>query len=131
MAKADCPPAVLMRDAITGNVVVTIPTGASFRARFKHPYIIIHRIDLHHALLDACKVVPEIELVSDAMMISFEDHGDGVEVTTADGRSFKGAALIAADGVRSRVRAKLVGDGDPQPIGYAAYRTIVPISELP
>src|SRR5215813_8671206 len=73
MAKADCPPAVLMRDAITGNVVVTIPTGASFRARFKHPYIIIHRIDLHHALLDACKVVPEIELVSDAMMTSFED----------------------------------------------------------
>jgi len=130
MAKADCPPAVLMRDAFTGNVVVTVPTGASFRARFKHPYIIIHRIDLHHALLDACKVVPEIELVSDTMMTSFEDHGDGVEVTTADGRSFKGAALIAADGVRSRVRAKLVGDGDPQPIGYAAYRTIVPISEL-
>src|SRR4051794_20054790 len=55
MAKADCPPAVLMRDAFTGDVVVTIPTGASFRARFKRPYIIIHRIDLHHALIEACK----------------------------------------------------------------------------
>src|SRR5262250_734638 len=76
MAKADCPPAVLMRDAFTGDVVVTIQTGASFRARFKHPYIIIHRIDLHHALLDACRAAPEIELVSDAMVTSLEDLGD-------------------------------------------------------
>src|SRR5215831_9601495 len=130
MSKADCPPAVLMRDAFTGDVVVTIPTGASFRARFKHPYIIIHRIDLHHALLDACKAAPEIELVSDAMVARFEDLGDHVAVATADGRSFTGPALVAADGVRSLVRGKLIGDGDPQPIGYAAYRTIVPISQL-
>ena len=41
--------------AFSGDVLVTIPTGASFRQRFKHPYIIIHRIDLHHALLDACR----------------------------------------------------------------------------
>jgi len=109
---------------------VTIPTGPSFHARFKHPYITIHRIDLHHALLDACKATAAIELVSDAMMTSFDDLGDHVAVATSDGRSFMGPALVAADGVRSRVRAKLVGDGDPQPIGYAAYRTIVPISEL-
>ena len=130
MAKADCPPAVLMRDAFTGDVVVTIPTAASFRARFRHPYIIIHRIDLHHALLDACKAATEIELIPDAMLTRFEDHGDHVVVATGDGRSFVGQALIAADGVRSLIRAKLVGDGDPQPIGYVAYRTIVPISEL-
>src|ERR1700740_437534 len=55
MAKGDCPPAVLMRDAFTGGVLVTIPTGVSFRKRFTHPYIIIHRIDLHHAMLDACR----------------------------------------------------------------------------
>ena len=130
MAKADCPPAVLMRDAFTGNVLVTIPTGASFRARFQHPYIIIHRTDLHHALLDACKGVDEIELVSDARVTGFEDRGDGVMVTTADGRSFSGAALIGADGLRSFLRSRLIGDGEPQPIGYVAYRTIVPISDL-
>src|SRR5499426_4270340 len=93
MAKADCPPAVLMRDALTGDVLVTIPTGESFCARFKHPYIIIHRIDLHHALLDACKGVDEIELVPDAMVTGFDDRGDGVTVTTADGRTFSGPAL--------------------------------------
>ena len=130
MEKADCPPAVLMRDAFTGDELVRIPTGASFRARFKHPYIIVHRIDLHNALLDACRRVPEIELVPDAMVTGFEERDDGVAVATADGRSFTGPALVAADGIRSLVRAKLIGDGEPRPIGYVAHRTIVPMSEL-
>ena len=78
MEKADCPPAVLMRDAFTGDELVRIPTGASFRARFKHPYIIVHRIDLHNALLDACRRTPGIELVPDAMVTGFEERGDGV-----------------------------------------------------
>jgi salicylate hydroxylase len=117
MAKGDVPPAVLMRDAFTGDELVRIPTGASFRARFMHPYIIIHRIDLHNVLLDACRQRPEIELVPDAMVTDFEDHGDGVAVTTFDGRNFTGAALVGADGVRSPLRAQLIGDGEPRPIG--------------
>src|ERR1700751_2371929 len=52
MEKGDCPPALLMRDALTGDIRVTIPTADTFRQRFKHPYVIIHRIDLHHVLLD-------------------------------------------------------------------------------
>jgi 2-polyprenyl-6-methoxyphenol hydroxylase-like FAD-dependent oxidoreductase len=130
MAKGDCPPAVLMRDALTGDVLVTISTGTSFRARFQHPYIIIHRIDLHHALLDECKRTPEVELVSDAMVTGFDDRGDGVTVTTADGKIFAGAALIGADGLRSFIRSRLISDGEPRPIGYVAYRTIVPMSDL-
>lgn len=130
MEKADCPPAVLMRDAFTGDELVRIPTGASFRDRFKHPYIIVHRIDLHNALLDACRHAPQIELVPDAMVTGFEERDEGVAVATADGRSFTGAALVAADGIRSLVRARLIGDGEPRPIGYVAHRTIVPMSEL-
>src|ERR1700719_2406925 len=49
MAVADAPPAVLMLDALTGKELVPIPTAApSFRARFKYPYIIVHRIDVHN-----------------------------------------------------------------------------------
>ncbi len=130
MAVADSPAAVLMIDALTGKELIRIPTGASFRARFKHPYIIVHRIDLHNILLDACRHNDAIELVSDAMVTGFEDRGDGVAVTTADGRRFSGTALVAADGVRSLFRQKLIGDGEPRPIGYVALRTIVPIAEL-
>jgi salicylate hydroxylase len=131
MAVADSPPAVLMLDALSGKELVRIPTGgAAFRARFKHPYIIVHRIDVHNVLLDACRQNDAIELVADAMVSGYEERGEGVAVTTADGRTFSGAALVAADGVRSLFRAKLIGDGEPRPIGYVALRTIVPMVEL-
>jgi 3-hydroxybenzoate 6-monooxygenase len=130
LAQADAPPALLMRDAFTGDELVRIPTGTSFRNRFKHPYIVIHRIDLHLALLDACRRIGEIELVSDAMVANFEDRGDRVSVATADGRTFEGAALIGADGLRSLIRAQLLDDGEPRPIGYVAHRTIVPMADL-
>ncbi len=130
LAAADSPAAVLMLDALTGRELVRVPTGPSFRARFKYPYIIIHRIDLHNVLLDACRQSDTVELVSDAMVTGFEDRGDSVEVQTADGRTFSGAALVAADGFRSLFRQKLIGDGEPRPIGYVALRTIVPMAEL-
>ena len=130
LAVSNSPPALLMMDALTGKELIRVPTGASFRARFKYPYIIVHRIDLHNVLLDACRHNDNIELVPDAMVTSFEDRGDSVAVATADGRSFSGAAIVAADGVRSLFRQKLIGDGDPRPIGYVAHRTIVPMAEL-
>jgi salicylate hydroxylase len=127
---ADLPAAVLMMDALTGKELIRVPTGPSFRARFKYPYIVVHRIDVHNVLLDACRRNGAIELVSDAMVTGFEERGDSVAVNTADGRTFSGAALVAADGFRSLFRAKLIGDGEPRPTGYVAFRTIVPMAEL-
>jgi 3-hydroxybenzoate 6-monooxygenase len=131
LEKADSPPAVLMFDALTGDEVTRVPTGSSFRARFKYPYIIIHRIDLHDVLLDACRREPLITLEPDAMVTQLQDHGDRVQVATEDGRSFEGAVLIGADGIRSRTRAQLFNDGDPLPNGFMGFRTIVPMSEVP
>src|SRR6516165_2440170 len=113
LAVADSPAAVLMRDALDGRELVRIPTGSSLRARFKYPYIIVHRIDLHNVLLDACRRSDAIELVADAMVCNFEDKDDSVAVTTVDGRTFSGPALVGADGVRSLFRQKLIGDGEP------------------
>ena len=130
IAVADAPVAVLMWDALDGKELVRIPTGASLRARFKYPYIIVHRIDLHNVLLDACRRSDTIELVSDALVTTFNDQNEGVTVITADGRAFSGPALVAADGVRSLFRQKLIGDGEPRPSGYAALRTIIPMQDL-
>jgi salicylate hydroxylase len=130
LEKADSPAAVLMIDGLTGKEVTRVPTGPSLRARFKHPYIIIHRIDLHNVLLDACRHDPLVTLEADALVTGFTDKGEGVVVTTEDGRSFEGAALIGADGIRSRTRAHLFADGDPVPNGYMAFRTIVPMGNV-
>ena len=130
LAVADSPAALLFMDVLSGKELLRIPTRQSFRARFKHPYIILHRIDLHNVLLDACRDSDLVELVADAMVTGFEDRDNCLEVMTADGRSFSGAAVVAADGVRSLFRQKLIGDGDVRPIGYVAHRTIVPMMEL-
>src|SRR3984957_11163570 len=87
MAVADAPPAVLMLDALTGKELVRIPTAApSFRARFKYPYIIGHRIDVHNVLLDACRRNDAIELVANAMVTGGDDRGRPLVARPVAGR---------------------------------------------
>jgi salicylate hydroxylase len=130
LEEADSPSAVLMIDALTGKEVTRVSTGPSLRARFKYPYIIIHRIDLHNVLLEACRRDPLITLEADAMMAGFVDHNESIAVKTEDGRNFEGAVLVGADGIRSRTRAQLFADGDPIPNGFMGFRTIVPMSDV-
>jgi 2-polyprenyl-6-methoxyphenol hydroxylase-like FAD-dependent oxidoreductase len=131
LARSNLPPALVMLDALDGSQVARIPTGETFHRRFKHPYIVIHRIDLHQVLLDACKALPNIALEPATSAVDFEDAGDRVRVHTKDGRSVEGAAVIGADGLGSRMRAALLNEGAPRLIGYVAHRTIVPIDRVP
>jgi salicylate hydroxylase len=125
------PRAVVMLDALDGEEIVCIPTGESFRRRFKHPYVVLHRIDLHHVLLDACRAVPAIELMPSTAAAAFDDLGERVRVRTRDGRAFEAAALIGADGLGSAIRAQMLDEGAPRFIGYVAHRTIVPMEQVP
>ena len=131
LEKGDVPDACLLADAYSGDEITRIPLGASFRDRFRHPYIIIHRVDLHQVLMDACRARSEIVFEPAATATGFEDRGDSVIVHTADGRSIVGAALIGADGLRSTIRAKLRQEGEPHQFGYVAQRTLVPMREVP
>jgi 3-hydroxybenzoate 6-monooxygenase len=125
------PRAVVMLDALDGEEVACIPTGESFERRFKHPYIVLHRIDLHHVLLDACRAVPLIELVPSTAAAGYDDLGDHVRVRSKDGRAFEAAAVIGADGLGSAIRAQMLEEGPPRFIGYVAHRTIVPMEQVP
>jgi salicylate hydroxylase len=130
LAAALRPGAVLMVDSVDGGVIARIPTGASFVARFKRPYIVIHRTDLHNILLDACRAESNVEFMPNTGVASYEDSGFGVRVSTTDGRAIDGAALIAADGLRSTIRQQMLGEGEPRTIGYVAHRTIVPMADV-
>jgi 3-hydroxybenzoate 6-monooxygenase len=130
LATGDVPDACVMVDAYSGEEITRIPLGATFRERFRHPYIIIHRVDLHQVLMDACRVRPEIAFEPAAAATGFEDRGDRVIVQTADGGCIEGSALIGADGLHSTVRAKLRQEGEPHQFGYVAQRTLVPMAEV-
>jgi 3-hydroxybenzoate 6-monooxygenase len=125
------PRALVMLDALGGQEVACVPTGESFEARFKYPYIVLHRIDLHHVLLDACKALAAIELLPSTAAVSFEDLGERVRMRSKDGRTFEAAAVIGADGLGSATRAQMLAEGVPHFIGYVAHRTIVPMERVP
>lgn len=123
------PNSLLMLASVDGAIIARIPTRASFVERFKHPYIVIHRVDLHHILLDACKANSDIELMPETNVIGYEDLGDRVRLRT-QGDDIEGAAIVGADGLRSTIRQQMVGEGEPRMIGFVAHRTIVPMSEV-
>ena len=131
MRAATIPKNILMLDALSGAEVTHIPTGPAFRARFTHPYIIIHREDVHRVLIEACAALPNIAMEGGAGVTGFTEDAEGVEVALEDGRRVAGAALIGADGLRSVVRAAFITEGEPKPVGYVAHRTIVPMGDLP
>ena len=87
------PKAILMVDWIDGGELVRIPTGDSFAQRFKRPYVVIHRVDLHRILLDACEKEANIELMPLTGAASFEDSGNRVRLLTTDNRVIEGSAL--------------------------------------
>ncbi|MFT2015296.1 3-hydroxybenzoate 6-monooxygenase [Streptomyces sp. 796.1] len=120
-----------LMDGVTGETVVTLPLTGRYRARFKNPYAVVQRVDLYEPLLSACRAAPGVELVSGACVESYAQHPTGVTVRTADGRSFAGDLLVGADGIRSTVRARLVGDGAPRISGHTIYRSVIPIERVP
>src|SRR5262245_21401054 len=73
LAQSIIPDAIVMIDSVDAGVIACIPTGLSFQARFKHPYIVIHRVDLHRILLDACRVAAKIELMPLTAATRYED----------------------------------------------------------
>jgi 3-hydroxybenzoate 6-monooxygenase len=131
LAQSIVPQAILMIDSVDAGVIAAIPTGAaSFRERFKRPYIVIHRVDLHRILLDACEAEANVELMPLTGAQSFEDAGDRVRLRTADNRTIEGAAVIGADGIHSTVRQQMLDEGEARAIGFVAHRTIVPMEEV-
>jgi len=130
LAQAIVPDALRMLDSVDAGLIMKIPTGPSFQQRFKRPYILIHRVDLHRILLDACEKEANVELMPLTGVEYFEDQGDRVRLRTTDNRTIDGAALIGADGLRSTIRQQMFDEGEPRMIGYVAHRTIVPMADV-
>ena len=121
---------MVMMDATDATTVAEIPLGDAFRARFGNPYAVIHRADVHQSLLDGVQAHGGIELLTSTRVLHAEQSADGVTVFDANGRGHRGAALIGCDGVKSAVRAQLVGD-PVRVSGHVVYRAVVDAAEFP
>src|SRR3990167_343578 len=121
---------MVMHDAVDAKLIGKIPTDEHFRKRFGNPYAVIHRVDIHLSLLEGAQETGRVEFFTNTRIEQVEQDADGVTVTDQNGKQWKGAALIGADGVKSVVRAKYVND-PPRVTGHVVYRAVVDKSEFP
>jgi 3-hydroxybenzoate 6-monooxygenase len=122
------PRRLVLADAVTGAELTHLPL-ADFPERYGGPYVVLHRGDLLAMLLDDCRAAG-VALETDSEVLEAVPDGRAVHVRCADGRTFAGALLVAADGLGSRLRATFSTD-EPIPSGYVAYRGAVPLAEVP
>ncbi|TXH70127.1 MAG: 3-hydroxybenzoate 6-monooxygenase [Thiothrix sp.] len=120
-----------LMDAVKGEQIAAIPLDEPFRERFKNPYAVVHRADLHGVLLDACRTNDLIELRTSHVVERYEQDGQTVRVYCKDQGMIEGQALIGADGLRSNIRQQLVGDGEPRVSGHTTYRSVIPTEQMP
>jgi 3-hydroxybenzoate 6-monooxygenase len=130
-ALAVFPENLIMFDSISGEEVTRIPLGEPFRNRFHYPYALIHRADLHSALLAQCRKSNLIRLDEAQKIVELDEKNGEIKARTASGKDYRGAALIGADGVWSTIREFVVGDGKPKPAGHITYRAVLPREEIP
>lgn len=121
---------MVMHDAIDETCVGRIPTGAAFRERFGNPYAVIHRADIHAALLEGAQRAGQIELATGTAVQRVEHASDGVVVYDQRGQAHRGQAVIGADGVKSAVRHQFVGD-EARVSGHVVYRAVVDKADFP
>lgn len=127
------PQRLQVRSALTGDTLGELPLGAHALRTYGAPYATIHRADMHALLLTAARAQDGVQLLLDHLADNWREENGGVSLSIANqhGLSLHGDALLGADGVRSRVRQRLLGDGPPCDTGHLAHRAMLLTSELP
>ncbi len=118
-------------DALTAQEVCHVDLDEGFRARFKNPYAVVHRGDLHGVLLKACRDSDLIELRVSSEVTGYDQDGASVTVRLASGERVTGSLLIGADGLWSNVRKQVTADGPPRVSGHTTYRSVIPTEQMP
>jgi len=121
------PRRLVMRDALDGEELTHLDLAEAGR-RYGAPYVVIHRSDLHATLVRACRAAG-VDLVTDACVLDVQNDADGA-TAIGEHRRDAGRVVVAADGLKSRLRGRLSAD-EPISSAYVAYRGAVPLEDVP
>jgi 3-hydroxybenzoate 6-monooxygenase len=117
---------LIMRDALDGSLLTALEL-ADAEQRYGAPYIVMHRSDLHGALLRACQSAG-VDLVTHCQVTDVVRSDGGAAAISAT-RKDRADVVIAADGLHSALRRKL-SDDQPVSSAYVAYRGAVPMEQV-
>ena len=130
-AVAAYPENLLIRSAERGTLLGRLRLGEQALVRYGAPYATVHRADLQALLLQAVQACGSAQLQLGQAITGFDQDAARACLHHADGRQTQGALLVGADGLSSRVRQQLLGDGPPRPTRHLAYRALLPQAALP
>ncbi|KAJ5650730.1 Monooxygenase FAD-binding [Penicillium longicatenatum] len=108
-----------------GALLGTMPVNKTFGQQ-----VVIHRADLHNALIEKALELKNVELRENSIVTSVEFSP--ASVTLANGTVVRGDVVIGADGIKSTIRSHLLNDTAIKaiPTGDAAYRIMLPRSVM-
>lgn len=121
---------IAIGDGMTGEHLATVPFGKTALERYGAPFLLVHRSDLHDALLDVARSYSGFEIKMDHEALSFKQSTAGVAVTTNKGE-IEGRALIVADGFWSRLRNDIDTGAALTFVGRMAWRSLIKASDMP
>ncbi len=128
---AGVPRWLAVRHGRDGRVVQRLPLGQWIAERHGAPYWQAHRRDLQGVLVAEVERQALVTVSLAQGVNGFSETSSGVVVTTDEGATVSGMALIAADGVFSRLRQRLAPDLPPRYTTRTAARTVIDVSHLP
>jgi len=111
----------------TGATMYEIHFDAASERRYGGPYLNIHRGDLHEIMAHA---VAAKTIAFDHQLVDVKKSNDRYSLRFANGEVAHADIVIGADGIRSKVREFLLGDGPPRFVGAVAHRAIFPSERL-
>lgn len=126
--------ALEIRSGHAGRRITTMPLGMRSREKYGHPYRVIHRADLQAILAAKVRAHGEIDLRLGSELVEFGVHANGITALVESGGNstdIRASALIAADGVRSSVRARMPGGAPAVHARRTAWRTVLEADDAP
>jgi len=119
------PERIVIRDGLSGRILAQVPLGRFAEERYGAPYFVTERRLLHRLLLDKASESGMIELVNGFRLLGMRRQSNNIAAISERGEEISGRALIAADGVHSRIRSMLFGVA-PRFSGRNAWRATAP-----
>ena len=115
----------------TGELLHRIPFAQAHERNHGAPYYHLHRADFHQILLDKVRSLDANCITLNTRVTGFSENPGGVTFKLSDGSTAAGDVGLGADGIKSAVRAQIVGETRAEYTGYVAWRVTVPREKLP
>ena len=121
----------MMRSYRDGEILSTVVMGDDLCQKYGAPYLLVHRVDLHHLLADAAQREGAIIQLGAEVTGITSSANNMAFVQLANNTSLSADLVLAADGERSRCRSHLLGQESPwRDSGDHVFRATIPIQAL-